>query len=159
MEMRVDSKAMLTSPLFPITTNPMEKVPHSTNVLDESNGTANNGSGAGGTGETGGTGGHNISMTSTNTLSSSSKGSTFSIRNTFHKVHPYYVENSHEGQLISIFKSVVCSRQKQSYSVIESSIPPDIRDYGKQCGLCSGSYREPLEYNESRGNRLLCVVT
>ena len=136
------SKAMLTSPLFPITTNPTEKTPNSTNLLDESNGTGNN---AGS-----GTGGHTISMTSGNTLSSSSKGSTFAIRNTFHKVHPYYVENSHEGQLVSIFKSVVCSRQKQSYSVIESSIPPDIRDYGKQCGLCSGGYREPLEYNESR---------
>lgn len=149
MEMRVDSKAMLTSPLFPITTNPAEKPLNPTNLLDESTGT--------GTGT--GTGEHSASMTSGNTISSSSKGSTFSIRNTFHKVHPYYVENSHEGQLVSIFKSVVCSRQKQSYSVIESSIPPDIRDYGKQCGLCSGGYREPLEYNESRGNHLLCIFT
>ena len=85
------------------------------------------------------------------TLANSAGSSTYSVRNTFNKVHPYYLENSREGQLVSLFRNVECSRQKQCYSVIEPRIPANLRNYGAHCGFCSETAGEPIEYNESRG--------
>lgn len=83
---------------------------------------------------------------------SAAPSSSYSVRNTFNKVHPYYLENSREGQLVSLFRSVECSRQKQSYAVLEAQIPAALRSYGAHCGFCSETAGEPIEYNESRGN-------
>lgn len=85
------------------------------------------------------------------TLANAAGNSTYSVRNTFNKVHPYYLENSREGQLVSLFRNVECSRQKQCYSVIEPRIPANLRNYGAHCGFCSETAGEPVEYNESRG--------
>ena len=87
------------------------------------------------------------------TPANSAQNSVYSVRNTFNKLQPYYLENSREGQLVSLFRSVDCSRQKQNYSILEPQIPANLRSYGAHCGFCSETAGEPIEYNESRGIR------